>query len=270
MIHLLKLEWLKQKDYVLFRILAIAYVVLLPAALFVGKKMDFGNASPINPQTHFFQFPTVWEWLGYIGNWMVFFVLGFLAVLMVTNEYTNRTLRQNIITGLKRDEFFRSKLFFMVVVALAATIYYAVCALVIGLLHADGTLYFSTVFKNADMVPRYWLMSMGYMSFGLLVGLLTKRTGIALFLYLAYSMVIESILRWVVHLYFFKNISMSFYPLNAMEDLAPLPLADFADDMLRQYNFRMMLTPLEAGIATVIYTSLFLFLGYKRLKNSDL
>ncbi len=270
MFHLLKLEWLKQKDYVLFRVLSIAYVVLLPAALFVGKKLDFGNEAPFNPQMEFFHFPKVWSWLGYIGNWMSFFVLGFMAVLMITNEYSNRTLRQNVITGLHRAEFFKSKLFFMVAVSLAATLYYALCALVIGLLHVDDTLYFSTVFKNVDMVPRFWLMSMGYMSFGLLVGLLVKRTGIALFLYLAYSMVIESILRWVVHLFFFKNVSMNFYPLNAMEDLVPLPLTEFADDLLKENGFRMLLTPIEAGIATVVYTSLFLFLSYKRLKNSDL
>ena len=159
----------------------------------------------------------------------------------------------------------------MAVAALAATVYYAICSLVIGLFHVgDDTLYLSTIFKNMDYVPRYWLMSMGYMSFGLLVGLLTKKTGIALFVFLGYSMVLELILRWVVHLYFFKNISMSFYPLNAMEDLAPFPMTEFADDLLKQHGFRMLLSPMEAVIATIIYTSLFLFWSYKRLKNSDL
>ena len=102
MLHLLKLEWLKQKDYLLFKLLVGAYMVFLPASLFIGKKMDFSSEVPINPVRDFFQFPTIWEWLGYFGNWMVFFVLGFLSVLMVTNEYNNRTLRQNIITGLDR------------------------------------------------------------------------------------------------------------------------------------------------------------------------
>ena len=270
MLYLLKLEWLKQKDYILFKLLAIAYVVFLPAVLFIGKKLDIGKGAPFNPVEDFFHFPKIWAWLGYIGSWMSFFVLGFMAVLMVTNEFSNRTLRQNMINGLQREEFFKSKLLFMAVAALTATLYYAFCTLVIGLLHVNDTLYFSTVFKNVDMVPRFWLMTTGYMSFGLLVGLLVKRTGIALFLFLAYSLVIESILRWVVHLYFFKNISMNFYPLNAMEDLAPLPVADLADGLLKQYGFRLLLTPWEAGIATVFYTSLFLFFSYKRLKNSDL
>lgn len=270
MLHLLKLEWLKQKDYLLFKMLAVAYAVFLPATLFIGKKLDFGAGSPINPKNQFFQFPTIWEWLGYIGSWMTYFMLGFLVVLMVTNEFSNRTLRQNMITGLKRGEFFKSKLAFMVVVGLAASLYYMVCALVIGLLHSNDTLYFSTIFKHVDLVPRFFLMSLGYMSFGLLVGLLFKRTGIALFIYLAYSMVGEFILRYVVHLYIFKNRSMCFYPFNAMEDLVPLPVADFADDLFKQMGFKVFLTPVEAIVTTSIYITLFLALSYKRLKSSDL
>ncbi len=271
MLHLLKLEWLKQKDYVLFRILAIAYIILLPASLFVGKTIQVnGDAVGFNPAVQLFSFPTIWEWLGYIGNWMVFFVLGFMAVLMVTNEYANKTLRQNIIVGLNREDYFKSKLLFMVTIATIATIYYVVCALVIGFFHVNDTLYFSTVFKNADMIPRYWLMSMGYMSFGLLIGLLVKRTGIALFLYLAYIMMLEPIIRWVMMFFVIKNVSMSFMPLNAIEDLAPLPVASTFFGAIAQQGFRVILTPWEAGIATAIYTSLFLFFSYKRLKNSDL
>ena len=132
MTHLLKLEWLKMKDYVLFRIVAISYVVLLPAALFVGKKIPELKGEAFNPQVIFFNFPSVWDWLGYIGNWLVFFMLGFMAVMLITNEHTYRTLRQNVITGLQRQAFFWSKVQFMAVVSLAATVYYALCALVIG------------------------------------------------------------------------------------------------------------------------------------------
>ncbi|MBI5917112.1 MAG: ABC transporter permease [Bacteroidetes bacterium] len=267
--HLLQLEWLKQKHYTLFRVLMIAYAVLLPSALMVGKKIQVPAGSPFNPQTMFFEFPTVWDWLGYIGNWLVFFVLGFLAVLMITNEHSNRTLRQNVITGLHRSEFFWSKVSFMVIVGLAATLFYAGCALVIGLLHAD-TLYFETVFKSWDMVPRYWLMCMGYMSFGLLVGVLVKRTGLALFLFLTYSMFLEPILRWAVHFQVFKDKSMNFYPLNVFEDLCPLPFSDVAENFMSENNFKLFLTPAEAVVGSVVYISLFLFLSYKRLKNSDL
>lgn len=269
MLHLLQLEWKKQKNYVLFKILAAAYLLLLPAALMTGKKLEVGEGAPFNPQTMFFQFPTVWEWLAYIGNWLVFFVLGFMAVLMVTNEFSYRTLRQNVITGLHRQQFFLSKLYFLVIISFLATVYYALCALVIGLAHAD-TVYFSTVFKNWDLIPRYFLMNIGYMSFGLLVAFWIKRTGIALFVYLAYSMFLEPVIRWAVHLQLWKHPSMNFYPLNVFEDLCPVPFSGQAEWFMKQNNFQLFLTPGQATVASMIYIGLFLYLSLQRLKRSDL
>ncbi|MEZ4959604.1 MAG: hypothetical protein R2830_07295 [Saprospiraceae bacterium] len=269
MLHLLQLEWKKQKGYILFKVLLISYVLLLPSVLMIGKKLNLsGSGLPFNPQVMLYQFPTVWEWLAYVGNWMVFFVLGFLAVLLVTNEHAYRTLRQNVITGLHRSEFFQSKLLFMVAVALFATLYYALCALAIGLLNTE-TLYFDTVFKNWDLVPRYFLMSMGYMSFGLLVAVLVKRTGIALFVFLGYSMFLEPVLRYT-QLYFWKNQSMNFYPLNVFEDLCPFPFTRQADFFLKENGFYLFLTPAQAVIASTIYIAIFLFLSFRKLKTSDL
>ena len=271
MLHLLELEWKKQKDFNLFKILLIAYAVLLPGALMIGKKLPTAEEAgfPFNPQTILFQFPTVWEWLGYTGNWLVFFVLGFLGVLLITNEHSYRTLRQNVITGLHRREFFLSKLYFMLVVSFVFTVYYSLCAIVIGSLHAD-TLYFATIFKNWDLMPRYMLMCMGYMSFGLLVGVLVKRTGIALFVFLTYAMFLEPVIRYALHLRYIANKSMHFYPLNSFEDLCPLPFVKMAEGFVKENNFSWFLTPFEAVTASTIYIVLFLFIAYKRLENSDL
>ncbi len=271
MYHLLLLEWKKQKDYVLFKILLLAYIVLLPGALMIGKKIPGSTAEgmPFNPQTLFFNFPTVWSWLAYAGNWVVFFVLGFLGVLAITNEYTYRTLRQNIITGLHRRAFYMSKLYFMVAISLVFTAYYALCAIIIGSFHADP-FYIKTLFVNMGVVPRYFLMCIGYMSFGLLVGILVKRTGIALFVYLTYAMFLEPVVRWSLHLRLFKHKSMHYYPLNAFEDLCPLPLSGQAEWFLKQNDFTMFLDATEATTASAIYIALFLFIADKRLEKADL
>lgn len=270
MLHLLKLEWLKQKGYILFKVLIASYVLMLPSFLMIGKKLKIeDNDFPVNFQDLLYQFPTVWEWLGYLGNWMIFFIFGFLAVLIITNEHSYRTLRQNVITGLHRSEFFQSKLLFMLAIAFFATAYYALCSLVIGLLHNTGNLYFETVFKNWDYIPRYFLMGMGYMSFGFLVAVLIKRTGIALFVFLGYSMFLEPVLRYT-QLYFWRNPSMKFYPLNVFEDLCPFPFTRQADFFLKENGFDMFLSPHQAIIGSAIFISLFLFLSFLKLKNSDL
>ncbi len=270
MLYLFKLEWLKQRKFIIFRVMVLFYLIALPAILLMGKSIDFGtDPPPFLPSTDvFYIFPTVWIWLGYIGNWLTFFFLGFLAVLMVTNEQNNRTLRQNIITGLSRKEYFWSKVLFIVFLSLCATLYFSLCALTFGFLHTE-TIYLSTVLKNADYIYRYFLMCLGYMSFGLLLGILIRRTGIALFLYITYIMVLESILRYT-QLYFFKNRSMHFYPMNAIEDLIPIPFSKMAEGFMQQNGFNLFLSPTEAIIASSIYITLFLILAYQWLKRADL
>jgi ABC-2 type transport system permease protein len=267
--HLLSLEWQKQRRFSLFKILIIGYALLLPGFLLIGKKMEVTGTAPFNPKVMFYQFPTVWDWLAYTGNWLIFFVFGFMAVLLVTNEYSSRTLRQNIITGLHRHEFLRSKIYFMLIVSLAATVYYAICAIAIGLFHTKGA-GIDQIVQHTALIPRYLLMTVGYMSFGLFIGVLIRKTSIALFVFLAYSMFLESIIRWGIHLQLFKNSSFNYYPLNVMEDLCPIPVSGQAAWFMKEKGFSLFLTPMEAAIATGIYVIVFLALAFFRLRKADL
>ena len=270
--HLLKLEWLKQKNFTMFRVMGLLFLIGLPSLLLIAKtfNLDVDNLPPFLPSIEsLFQFPNVWIYLGYIGSWLTFFFLGFMGVLMVTNEYGNKTLRQNIITGLSRKQYFLSKLYFMLTISFCATAYYTIWCLLFGYIHTD-TVYLNTVMKNADYVYRFFLMSFGYMTVGLLFGLLIRRTGIALFLYLAYAMIIENILRYAIHLRLTNNHSMHYYPMNALEDLVPIPFSEMAQGFTEENGFSFFLSPTEALVCVVIYTLLFLRFGYWRLEKGDL
>ena len=135
MLYLLKLEWIKLNKLLSFRIFTLFYFVLLPAILLTGKRLD-ELPPPLVTNEVFFIFPTVWEYLGYVGNWLCFFFFGFLSIIIVTTEYSYRTMRQNIITGLSRRQYFMGKVYFILAMSLLATAYYVLCALLIG--------YFST------------------------------------------------------------------------------------------------------------------------------
>ena len=271
MFHLLKLEWLKQKDYILFKILIIAYIVFLPAILMIGKKIPPMPAGEVfDPQIMLFHFPTVWEFLAYIGNWLAFFIFGFLAVIIITNEYSYKTMRQNILTGMQRKHWFWSKVVFLVTIGLLASLYYALCAITIGVIHGmDDTLYLTTIFKNSEYTIRYFIMCLGYMSFGMLVGLLIRRTGIALFAFIGYSFFLENVLRGI-HLYYIRNETMHYFPLNVMEDLCPMPFAEIAEEFTRENGFALFVNPNLAMVLATGYILLFGWLGYRRLVKSDL
>ncbi len=271
MIYLFELEWLKQRNFTVFRSMVILYLIALPGLFLVAKtiEIDANEMPPFLPSIdHLFMFPSVWEWLAYVGNWLSFFFLGFLGVLMVTNEHRNKTLRQNIITGISRKQYYLSKLSFIIGLCLAATIYYTLCALIFGFIHTE-TIYFNTITKDSQFIFRFFLMGMGYMSFGFLLGMLIRRTGIALFLYLTYVMVLEAILRGI-HFYFFKHGTMNYYPMNAIEDLAPFPVFRLADPFIEERGFDTCLSSTEAIILSSIYILLFLSLSYRRLMKADL
>ena len=102
----------------------IFYIVSLPSLLLLGKRIK-ELPPPIGTTEVLFIFPTVWEYLGYVGNWLTFFFMGFFAVLMITLEYSNRTLRQNIINGFTRVEFYKAKIYFVLAISFLATLYYA-------------------------------------------------------------------------------------------------------------------------------------------------
>jgi ABC-2 type transport system permease protein len=267
MLHLLKLEWLKVKKYRTFQVLCVMYIILLPSILLVSKTFNQIPEDLVSRES-LYMFPHVWNYLGYIGNWLTFFFLGFLSVITITTEHSYRTFRQNIITGLSRKEFFMAKLSFIFAVSLAATFYYALVGLAIGLTNTE-VIYFSKVIQEAGLIPRYFLMCIGYMSFGFFLGVLIKRTGIALFIYLIYIMFIESVLRGI-HLYYIRNKSMHFYPMNANEDLVPMPFAKIAEGFLKQNDFSLFLEPHLAILTVCVYSLIFLFFAHRKIKFSDI
>ena len=265
---LLTLEWKKLYKLTAFRIFLAFYIVLLPAILLTGKQIP-ELPPPLMTNEVLFIFPTIWQFLGYIGNWLCFFFFGFLSIIMVTTEYSNRTMRQNIISGLSRSAYFLSKLYFIMAVSLFATLYFVVCALVIGFFNTE-VIYMHKVWQYWDYIPRYFLMCLGYMSFGLFLGFLIKRTGIAIFLYLSYVMFVELILRWGVHFQLIKDRSMHFYPINALEDLTPIPINEIAEEFVSEHGFSFFLSPTEAIITTIVYATLFLLMSYRLVQKADL
>ena len=266
MLHLLQLEWKKLKPYRLFQVLVLLYIALLPLGFLIGKNIDLPDET--GGTISFYTFPKVWDALAYAGNWMSFFFLGFLGVLLVTNEFSYKTLRQNLITGMSRKEYFAGKIIFMLSASLFVAIYYAIVAVGVGLVYTDY-IQMDRVFAHANLIPQYFLMSFAYMNFAFMLGILMRRMGLALFLYFIYTLVIEMVLRYYFHIKLFGEASNSrnYYPLNAFEDLAPFPIPDFgpATDFP---NF--FLSTNEAIGLTVVYSAIFLLLSYRMFMRRDL
>lgn len=266
-IFLFKLEWLKYRYNRVFLLTLAAYLICQATLILVGQV--FKSLPPPLPSNKvFYQFPTTWEYQAYIGNWLAFVFIGFLAIYFITNEFNHRTLRQNIIQGIHRYQFYLAKLIFAISISLVLTAAYTVICLVYGFFNTPDITY-HLIWEKTSLIPRYFLMVLAYMIFGYFISLLVRKPGLAVFIYLSYGLFIESILRWAVHFKFWKHRSSLFYPLNAIEDLTPNPLQKLTLN-IPDLPFSIFLTPLEASSITAVYSIIFLLFSYRIIVRQDL
>ena len=266
--YLIYLEWLKWRRQITFRVLLFLYAVLLPTSLLVTKRWP-NLPPPLDAAEAILIFPNVWQYLGFVANWLAFFCFGLLAVFFITMEFNHRTLRQNVMMGLSRVELCRGKWLFILVTGSCATLYYGAWALILGYWHTDLPLA-GKVLERAGCLYYVWLAFIGYMSLGLLIGFLIRRTGLAAIVYLSYAGFIELTFRWSVHFNIFPGKFIHYYPVKAFSDLTPFPVLDLSEAFLNRYHFDLVLDPTEASLVSLFYIFIFNLLIYFYLKNSDL
>lgn len=269
MIKLIKLEWSKFSKSTIIILLFAFFLIFFPSSLYVGKLMPELPKFLPGKQV-FFTFPTVWEYLGYAGNWTVFFFLGVLIIYTFTIEVSNKTMRQSIISGLTRNQFFVSKYLNVFLLSLFATLYYTIISLAVGFYNTEEAS-LAMAFDNNYAIPLFFLMSFSYLNFALFLAFLFRKSGIAVFFYLTYVMVIEMLLRWVVHYKIDESELINYYPMNATEDLMPFPFFKYADFIPgNDIAIPFLLTTQQAVVTTSIYCVIFAAISYITFIKRDI
>src|SRR5690606_10806030 len=111
MIRLLKIEWNKiyyYKTAWIFTILYFVMLMILGGSLSVIKP-EVGGIKLNLSKLGMFEFPVIWQNLTYLFAIAKIF-LAVIIVTNVTNEYSNGTLKQNLIDGLGKKELIASKI----------------------------------------------------------------------------------------------------------------------------------------------------------------
>lgn len=266
-LKLLQLEYKKFKKNSVITMLLGMFLIFFPTAIFFFQ--DIQVPLPGFTKETIFGFPGIWEYMGYEGSWMIFFFLGFIAVHMVTSEITNKTLRQNIITGLNRSEYFIGKLLAIIVLALFGTVYYFICAFAVGWFSSSDPS-ISLAFQMDYAVPKFFLMTLGYMSLGLLTGFVVRKAGLAVLFYISYVLFLEPLIK-LLHIQTHESKFVNYWPSNMMEDLMPFPVWKMAGQIpFNDISYPFLLTTPEAVIGTSIYTVLFIVLAWLHFKKYDI
>ncbi|MBE7172036.1 MAG: hypothetical protein INR73_15725 [Williamsia sp.] len=227
MFHLLKIEWLKVKNYRTFWILLALVLISIPALnymIFDLTDNSFGqNGKQVQRMLlgRPFSFPLVWQTTGWLSS-LVLFIPSLLIITLTTNEFTYKTHRQNIINGLSRVQFISVKMVEVLLLALLTTILVFISAFWIGHVAAEPT---ETVrqFANTKQLGYFFVEALSYIMFSFLLSVMIKRAGLVMGLFFLYSMIGEQIA--VVVMMRFANDIGRFLPLETSDRLILNPFS---------------------------------------------
>lgn len=278
MLRLLTIEYHKLRHSKTSRVLIIGYFILLSAiALITLVEIPIINVKLADQGI--FNFPFIWHGNTWLAGGLKFF-LAVVIVSMTANEYSNRTLKQNLIDGLSKKEFILSKFLTVIVFSLISTIFVAILSLILGLVYSDFN-ELSIIFSDLEYLFAFFLKLIGFFSFCLFLGILIKRSAFALG-FLLFWWFIEGIV-WVISFFVGKKLEISsleetimqFFPLSAMSNLIDNPATrlSFIQSAAKQLNADVTLTYgvhwYEIAIVS-IWIFIFIYASLALLKKRDL
>lgn len=278
MLRLLEIEYNKLRYSRSARILIITYFILITfIALIASIEFNIGNIEFRVADQGIFNFPYIWHFNSYIAAILKLF-LAIVIVSMMSNEYSNRTIKQNLIDGLSKKEFIMSKFLTVLVFAGVSTLFLFIVSLILGYSFSDYT-EISIVFSDLEYLLAYFVKLTGFFAFCMFLGILVKRSAFALG-FLVVWFIFEGILYAVMNFKLFKDTDiathiMQFFPLESMSNLVVEPFSRLNAVQTAATQLGSELTK-DYGIhwyqilIVMAWTAIFVYLSLALLKKRDL
>ncbi len=275
--RLLQIEYIKLWNNRASRFLIISYFALLTSiALIAAIKFDIGPIQFHLAEQGIFNFPYIWHFNTYVAAIFKLF-LAIVIVSMMSNEYSNKTIKQNLIDGLSKKEFIASKFLTVLVFAGISTVFVFVVSLILGGIYSDYT-ELSIVFSDMEFLLAFFVKLMGFFSFCLFLGILVKRSAFALGFLIIWAIVeqvIFGILGWKFVSWDTARVIKGFLPLESMANLIKEPVTrlnavqSMADQIGEKIELNYAVHWYEI-LLVLAWTALFVYWSYLLLRKRDL
>ncbi len=278
MLRLLSIELHKLKYNKSAKVISIVYFILITfIALIASIEFKFGDFNFRIADQGIFNFPFIWHFNTWIASILKLF-LAIVIVSMMANEYSNRTLKQNLIDGLSKKEFVISKFLTVVLFSVVSTLFVFIVSIMLGLVFSDYN-EFGIIFSDMEYLLAYFINLIGFFSFCLFIGILVKRSAFALGFLLIWS-IIEGIIYGFLKWEMFKNTDsvdsiMQLFPLTSMSNLIKEPFSRLgavqsAASQLGEAFDKDYSVQFITVLIVLIWTCLFVYGSYAILKKRDL
>ena len=276
--RLIQIELIKLQNSKASKVLIAIYFLLLTAiSLIAAIKFDIGPVKIHVADQGIFNFPLIWHFNTYIASIIKFFLL-LVIVSMITNEYSNRTLKQNLIDGLSKKEFILSKFYLVFILAAISTVFVFFVSLILGYFYSDYN-ELAIVFSDLEYLLAFFIKLVGFFSMGLFFGMLIKRSAFAIGALIIWSMIeglVSLLLMWV---FGYKSEMIpkftQFLPLKSMSNLIENPfgrlkaIKTVANQVGENLAYDYAVHWYEIAIV-LVWSVIFIFFSYKLLLRRDL
>ncbi len=278
MLRLLSIELHKLKYNKSAKVISIVYFILITfIALIASVEFKFGDFNFRIADQGIFNFPFIWHFNTWIAGILKLF-LAIVIVSMMANEYSNRTLKQNLIDGLSKKEFVISKFLTVVLFSFVSTLFVFIVSLILGLIFSDYN-EIGIIFSDTEYLLAYFINLVAFFSFCLFIGILLKKSAFALGFLLIWS-IIEGIIYGFLKWEMFKNTNladniMQLFPLASMSNLIKEPFSrlgavqsaasQLGEALDKDYSVQFITV-----LIVLIWTCLFVYGSFAILKKRDL
>ena len=204
-----------------------------------------------------------------------------VVVSMMSNEYSYKTLKQNLIDGLSKKEFILSKFYTVIAFAAISTVFVFVVSLILGLIYSDYN-EFAIIVSDLDYLFAFFIKLVGFFSFGLFLGILVKRSAFAVGAMLVWF-ILENIFRGFLFWQYQDTDNMvdkvssimQFMPLESMSNLIKEPFSrlgavkSIANQVGETFT-KSYAVEFSTVLIVSFWTFVFIYLSYALLKKRDL
>ena len=262
---LIQIEWIKIKKLTSVKVILVIYMALIPLAL-LGMNAFFEH---LNKELHLFpnsetmfSFPNIWNLITYTGSYFNL-LLAVVVIILATNEFSNRTLRQHIIDGLTKRQVIASKFIVILFLSLVATAYVFIVGTIFGLSQGKGLDWYT----NIHYIGLFFIQTLCYFGLAFLLSVLLTRPAVTIVLF--YGVLFVEVVVGI----FLPESVYAFMPMNNISKLTPLPffreILMSNPDPKHQREF-YILDMWQVAVLSLLFMGMFYAIALFRLNRKDL
>lgn len=251
------------------------HFMLFILVIIVASRIDI--AVPGFSMRNLFRFPDVWATFAWIASWFNM-LLAIMVIVLVGNEFSFHTFRQQVINGLSIDDLIIGKGIVIFFIALYGVLLVFLSGTVFGIVFSHD-FEFADLFSKSYLLAVYFIQAVGYMIIGMLIAVILRNNSLSIIMFLLYFIFIEPIIRK-----FFSPEVRQFFPVKIISHLTPPPeVLTIASKKTIEiaagssnFDFEAIgLIPHQLSLLTTLllavgFISLFVFLIFQVMRRRDL